>query len=906
MRDEILKIIKNNCETKQYINNSAAMISEAVHLSRNEVATMLKDLWTKQLLIKIESKPILYLDKEILEQQTNQKLNEKSYASLDSLFVSQSKETLRDFEKLVGYDESLSDLVKQCKATISYPPKGLPMMLYGPTGTGKSFIAKLTYEYAKNEGLLKDGGKFISVNCSEYANNPELLTANLFGHVKGAFTGADKDHPGLIALADGGVLFLDEVHNLKAECQEKLFLFMDQSIFHRVGDNEKWYESNVRIIFATTEDPEEVLLKTLQRRIPMTITVPSLEERGLQERVQLLYTMFLEEEKRLNKKIKISSKVYNILISYDFPGNIGGLKSCIQSCCVNALFDVNENGEMLIQLHSMPKHMLDSYGSKKHAYSSHNEFIDVDDMLGFVHKEKEIIQLNETLLNNFMQFENNDISAEQCLLNNKQAVKDYFDNVLFKKNEMGDKDFYQNGVQYIFDLIASRYGLKVQNNDLIAISSYLSDYSKDYHSFRNWVTKNKDVCTRYLQYMKDEYYREYSVAGEISSYLKSYLDMDILELVEIFIIVFIKSIDKEQEKRKRIAIIIAHGFSTASSIADATNKFLGKYIFDAIDMPLNVDTNTVIQKLNTYLSRIGKFEEILLLVDMGSLEDIYKGIDVKNANVGIINNISTKAALGIGNGIIQNQPMEEIFKDVINYTNTSYHIEKHRSKEDIILCSCASGMGTAEKLRKIIQDSLPVNIGISVKTYNYNELIEKGTSNAFFDDYHVLCVIGTLNPNIDELNFIPIEDLIINDCLDDMDKYLVDNMNEEQLTFFKKNILKNFSLSNIMNNLTILNPNKLLEHVADAIDRLQTVLNLKLSNNTCFGLYVHISCLIERLVMQKGIEVYHNLDDFEKENQEFISQVKQTFKEVEEFYGVEISIAEIGYIYDYIKNDDKF
>ena len=185
-----------------------------------------------------------------------------------------------DFEKLVGYDGSLASLVEQCKATISYPPNGLPLMLTGETGTGKSLIARLTYEYASRQGLLKPDARFVSVNCSEYANNPELLTANLFGYVKGAFTGAEQTTPGLIELADGGVLFLDEVHNLKGECQEKLFQFMDQSIYHRMGDNKTWHTSHVRLIFATTEDPEKALLKTLQRRIPMNITVPNLSKRG--------------------------------------------------------------------------------------------------------------------------------------------------------------------------------------------------------------------------------------------------------------------------------------------------------------------------------------------------------------------------------------------------------------------------------------------------------------------------------------------------------------------------------------------------------------------------------------------------------------------------------------------------
>ena len=124
-------------------------------------------------------------------------------------------------------------------------------------------MAQLMYEYALNHQLIEADKKFLIVNCSEYANNPELLTANLFGHKKGAFTGADKDNPGLIKLAEGGVLFLDEVHCLPPECQEKLFLFMDKGIYHMVGDNEKWYQSSLRLIFATTEKPEEVLLKTL-------------------------------------------------------------------------------------------------------------------------------------------------------------------------------------------------------------------------------------------------------------------------------------------------------------------------------------------------------------------------------------------------------------------------------------------------------------------------------------------------------------------------------------------------------------------------------------------------------------------------------------------------------------------
>ena len=89
-------------------------------------------------------------------------------------------------------------------------------------------------------------------NCADYANNPELLSSILFGHTRGAFTGAEKEKSGLLALADNGVLFLDEVHRLSHENQEKLFQFMDTGRFRPVGEEAEMVQANVRLLFATT------------------------------------------------------------------------------------------------------------------------------------------------------------------------------------------------------------------------------------------------------------------------------------------------------------------------------------------------------------------------------------------------------------------------------------------------------------------------------------------------------------------------------------------------------------------------------------------------------------------------------------------------------------------------------
>ncbi len=260
-------------------------------MSRNLVSQYLNEAHGEGTVIKINTRPVYFLNKAALCERTKAEDLESTYDSVEELMreAAARKEKIVSFRKLVGHQESLKQCVEQCKAAITYPGIGLPILLQGQTGTGKSYIAQLTYEYSVEKGILDKKGSFVTVNCAEYANNPELFLTNLFGYKKGSYTGAEKDKAGLLALADGGVLFLDEIHALKPECQEKIFLFMDKGIYHMVGDNETWYSAKVRLIFATTEDPQKVLLKTLLRRIPILVQVPSLVDRSLQEKRELVH-----------------------------------------------------------------------------------------------------------------------------------------------------------------------------------------------------------------------------------------------------------------------------------------------------------------------------------------------------------------------------------------------------------------------------------------------------------------------------------------------------------------------------------------------------------------------------------------------------------------------------------------
>lgn len=192
MKEQIWEIVRQATGKLDDKAANAVAISQRMNASRNVVSQYLNEYYSDGLLVKINTRPVVFFDRQVLEEHFAVNLEQSEYTSLHDLHEDIENSRNHDFENLIGYDESLSTVVNQCRATISYPPDGLPLLLYGPTGTGKSLIAQTMYEYCVHQGLVAEDKQFLILNCSEYANNPELLAANLFGYKKGAFTGADK------------------------------------------------------------------------------------------------------------------------------------------------------------------------------------------------------------------------------------------------------------------------------------------------------------------------------------------------------------------------------------------------------------------------------------------------------------------------------------------------------------------------------------------------------------------------------------------------------------------------------------------------------------------------------------------------------------------------------------------
>ena len=322
-------------------------------------------------------------------------------------------------------------------------------------------------------------------------------------------------------------------------------------------------------------------------------------------------------------------------------------------------------------------------------------------------------------------------------------------------------------------------------------------------------------------------------------------------------------------------------------------------------MPIESDFDVVVKKLSEYLKGKESSKEVIVLVDMGSLEDIYQRLgSVKLMDIGIINNVPTKLALDIGSMILEGMAIQDILREASSHLPYHYEIIKNRVKQDAVLSVCETGIGTAEKISNLMEASLPDHVSISVIPYDFDSLIKTGRSSSVFEKYNILFIVGTKNPKIADIPFISLEEMIEQKSVEKTNSAFAQRMRPDQIEAFNENMIKNFSMDNLLDYLTILDSDKIINSVEKIIKTIQKELQLVLSSNITLGLYIHISCLIERLIINKNVTKFHDLDSFIQKHGDFIAIVKRAFHDVEVHYNVEIPVSEIGYIYDYIFKRD--
>jgi transcriptional regulator with GAF, ATPase, and Fis domain len=231
-------------------------------------------------------------------------------------------------------------------------PTDSTVLITGETGTGKELVARAVHKQSR-----RSGSPFVTVNCA--ALPPTLVSSELFGHEKGAFTGAMQRRLGRFEMADGGTIFLDEVGELLPDTQAALLRVLQEREFERVG-GEQPIQTDVRVIAATNRDLGAAVAQgsfrqdLLYRLNVFPIEVPSLRER--KDDILMLVEYFVQRyANRAGRKIRsIDRNTLDLLQSYDWPGNIRELQNVIERSIILSSADVFSVDELWLSRRTAP------------------------------------------------------------------------------------------------------------------------------------------------------------------------------------------------------------------------------------------------------------------------------------------------------------------------------------------------------------------------------------------------------------------------------------------------------------------------------------------------------------------------------------------------------------------------
>jgi PAS domain S-box-containing protein len=245
------------------------------------------------------------------------------------------------FEEIVGSSETLRKVLLQ---VAQVAPTDSTVLITGETGTGKELIARAVHKRSRRSSRA-----FVSVNCAAIPQS--LIASDLFGHEKGAFTGALQRRLGRFELAEGGTIFLDEIGDLPADTQNALLRVLQEREFERVGGTET-IRADVRVIAATNSDLQAAMITSafrsdlFYRLNVFPIEIPALRDR--REDIPMLVEYFIDRyASKAAKKIKsINKKSLKLLQSYPWPGNIRELQNVLERAvivCETETLVIDEN-----------------------------------------------------------------------------------------------------------------------------------------------------------------------------------------------------------------------------------------------------------------------------------------------------------------------------------------------------------------------------------------------------------------------------------------------------------------------------------------------------------------------------------------------------------------------------------
>lgn len=847
-KDLILEYIKSKNQGSNDSNFSCETneIAQKLNIKRANVSKILNELYIEGKVLKIKGKPVLY------------KINSNIPKKKNSFTV--------NIDNIIGGNKSLKNCVQQAKAAMLYPPHGLNTLLLGETGVGKTMFAELMHRFAIESSIFSPEAPFISFNCADYANNPQLLLTRLFGCKKGAYTGADKDTIGYVERANNGILFLDEVHRLPPEGQEMLFYLMDKGEFTPLGETELVKKSEVLIICATTENTNTTLLQTFRRRMPMNITLPALHHRTFEERFDLICEFLKIEASRIGKEILVTPNSLRCLLLYNCSSNIGQLKSDIQLGCANAFLKCISKGEKTIYLNNsaFAPHVKQGLILYKKHMSDIDNIVKENKQISFkANGSEELVEIikgklpdnfYETMEGKVEELQKRGIDDQDINVVLSNEINRYFKKLASNVRENINKEEISKLVSSeIIEMVEDFLNNSVKELDRVLPTKTFYGLCLHIDSTIKRLKSGKLINNPSLEAIIEEHREEYALSLSFVSKIEKRFNLKIPNDEVGFITMFL-TLGKNphlDEANYPIVIVAMHGNSTATSMVDVARKLINAHNIYPYNMSLDKNDTVAYKELKELIISNHNGGGVLLLVDMGSLKMFAPLISEETGiKIKVIEMASTLTVLECARKAMIDKNIDNICYSVqeshLNYLNSNITNLKENftaKKDNIIITVCSTGQGSALIIKDIIQKKIDTDkYNIQIIPLNIDSINEFYPSvNNLGEDKNIIAIVGSFNPEIYGIPFISITDLFLDDSLNKLKKLIFKNNSKFNPLYTEvierhKDRVKSFLSENDYKNFII----NLLNFIDKNIEK-------DLKEEKTLGLIIHLTCALERI-----------------------------------------------------------
>lgn len=880
-KEEVLEIL-----TKNHNKFTAKELADELQIDRTNVSRYLNELTKEGVVQKIDGRPVRFQSTTVMVKKHI------------------------DFDNLIGRKDSLKSQIQKAKAAILYPPRGLHTLIFGETGTGKTMFAECMYRFAITAQVLTKDAPFITFNCADYAQNPQLLYGHIFGVKRGAFTGAEETRKGLLEQADGGILFLDEIHRLPPEGQEMLFTFIDKGTFRSLGD-EKEKQASVQIIGATTET-SSMFLKTFNRRIPMQIELPSLAERSLDERLAIIKEFLQQEANRLKQEITIDRRSLLAFLLYRAESNIGQLKRDLKLVCAKAFLhhqtsDTSEKLAIteddlplivqkgLLRLDEVRERVLPLLDNKQLALTLRpgkqevvweqdpNQNMEVYDSITY--------KLEKLSRENLSEIDLGELIAKD--------VERYFETYI---EELSHTNVYREIisddlwrlVNELYDLAAEKLQRNYDEKERFTFALHLN-------STIECILNGRFISHPNLNDVRRNYPKEFQLAIEFSARIEEAYDI-MMPLDEIgFITMFLTSDSTTNATPTTDQVevfVVMHGRSTASSMLETVQELLGTTKGKAFNMPLTLKSEAMYRQIKQYIQADqARFSAgIILLTDMGSPNDFGKLIEHElGVRTKVISMTSTMIVLESLRLAILGRSLAEIYNSVTAMLKNVEQLEipqPKASKKKAIIVACFTGEGVSKRLNEIVsqvvdRDEFDVIQLQSLEREGFKQRIDQ-----IMLQQEIVAIVGTLKLDYQNIPFIPAADLFEQDKILEFQRLLGTKISLQEMAM---SLTQEFSKE--------IDPELLLELSAKALQALCRAEGIVIENTALQALSLHIAFLVDKLKKNEPRAVFKDVALYRQKQCRLFEQVATHLKVLEDTFAVRFDENDIAYIVKTIADD---